>query len=194
LKLVHVNLKNKLFLSQYVKNHQMKVHLKFLLICFSVMPIISCSVETETHIVETPVLELKVTGPLFQGSNTSTATWEYKLEELFPEVNNEIVIENARVSSIKIIPKSGVDYPELGKVVMEMKPKNNGMSRVGLLETNFDNNQANSLNVAEIQEDFDEAFSDERLTFVGDFDLLAEEYFDDLAFDLIVTFEIQTRK
>jgi hypothetical protein len=77
---------------------------------------------------------------------------------------------------------------------MEMKPKDNGMKRVGLLETNFDNSQANTLNVAEIQEDFDEAFKDERLTFVGDFDLLAEEYFEDLAFNLIVTFEIQTQK
>jgi hypothetical protein len=77
---------------------------------------------------------------------------------------------------------------------MEMKPKNSGMTRVGLLETNFDSSKANSLNVAEIQEDFDEAFANERLTFVGDFDLIAEEYFDDLAFDLIVTFEIQTQK
>jgi hypothetical protein len=172
----------------------MKFYIKYSLIYFFVGLVSSCAVETETHIVETPVLDLKVTGPLFEGSNTATATWEYSLEELFPEINNEIVIEGARVSTIKIIPKADIDYPELGKVVMEMKPKNNGMTRIGLLETNFDKSNANSLNVAEVQEDFDEAFVDERLTFVGDFDLLAEEYFDDLAFDLIVTFEIQTRK
>jgi len=166
----------------------------YFLVCLSLILIMSCSVDTETHIIETPVLELKATGPMFQGSNTATVTWEYSLEELFPEINNEIVIEDARVTNIKIIPKKDVAYPELGKVVMEMKPKNNGMTRVGLLETNFDNSQANALNVAEIQEDFDEAFKDERLTFVGDFDLLAEEYFEDLAFDLIVTFEIQTQK
>lgn len=172
----------------------MKVYPKILLICLSAILITSCSVETETHIIETPVLELKATGPLFEGSNTATVTWEYSLKDLFPEISNEIVIEDARVSTIKIIPKLDVDYPELGKVVMEMKPKNTSMTRVGLLETNFDTSQANSLNVAEIQEDFDEAFVDERLTFVGDFDLKDEEYFDDLSFDLVVTFEIQTRK
>ena len=172
----------------------MKPYFKFFAIYITVFFIISCSVETETHIIETPVLELKATGPLFEGSNTATVTWEYSLNELFSGIENEIVIEDTRVTSIKIIPKKEVNYPELGKVVMEMKPKNNGMTRVGLLETNFDNSQANTLNVAEIQEDFDEAFKDERLTFVGDFDLLAEEYFEDLAFDLIVTFEIQTQK
>lgn len=172
----------------------MKFILKYLIICTIIPIFFSCSVETETHIVDTPVLELKATGPMFQGSNTATVSWDYSLVELFPEMSNEIVIEDARVSAIKIIPKENLDYPEIGKFVMEMKPRNNGMTRVGLLETSFDNNQVNSLNVAEIQEDFDEAFKDERLTFVGDFDLLAEEYFDDLAFDLIVTFEIQTQK
>lgn len=172
----------------------MKRFIKYSLLSIVFLLFVSCSVETETQIVETPVLELKATGPLFQGSNTATVTWEYSLKELFPEIDNEIVIEDARIATIKIVPKQDVDYPELGKVVMEMKPKNNGMSRVGLLETNFNNSEANSLNVAEIQEDFDEAFTDERLTFVGDFEMLSEEYFDDLAFDLIVTFEIQTRK
>lgn len=172
----------------------MKYLFKYALISMCVLLMTSCSVETEKHIIETPVLELKATGPLFQGSNTATVTWEYSLKDLFPEIENEIVIKDARVSTIKIMPKQGTDYPELGKVVMEMKPKNSGMTRVGLLETNFDSSKANSLNVAEIQEDFDEAFADQRLTFVGDFDLIAEEYFDDLAFDLIVSFEIQTQK
>jgi hypothetical protein len=172
----------------------MKPYFKLFVFCITTVFIFSCSVETETHIIETPVLELKATGPLFEGSNTATVTWEYSLKELFPEISNEIVIEDARVTNIKIIPKKDLAYPELGKVVMEMKPKDNGMKRVGLLETKFDHTQPNSLNVAEIQEDFDKAFTGGRLTFVGDFDLLAEEYFDDLAFDLIVTFEIQTQK
>ncbi len=173
-------------MKNYLKNISMLV--AFIIICTS------CSVETETHIIETPVLELKATGPLFQGSNTATVTWEYKLKELFPEISNEIVIEEARVKTIKIIPKDNIDYPALGKVVMEMKPKNTNMTRVGLLENNFDINKSNSLNVAEIQEDFNEAFKDEKLTFVADFDLLDKEYYDDISFDLVATFEIQTHK
>jgi len=154
----------------------------------------SCSVETETHIVETPVLDLKASGPMFQGSNTATVTWEYTLKELFPEVENEIVIEDARISSIKISPVNNFDYPDIGKIVMEMKPKNTSMSRVGLLEENFSTTSANGLTIADVQEDFDEAFKDERLTFVADFDLKDEEYYDDIDFELVVTFEVQTRK
>lgn len=172
----------------------MKFFFKYLLICQITVLVFSCSVETETHTVKTPVLELKSTGPLFQGPNTATATWEYKVKDLFPELSNGIRIENARVSTIKIIPKTGVDYPKLGKVVMEIKPKNNGMTRIGLLETNFDNSKANSLNVAQIQEDFKKAIKGEKLTFVADFDLLEEDYYDDLSFDLIVSFKIFTRK
>lgn len=172
----------------------MKNNFKSVLLMAIVILTISCSVETETHIVETPTLELQAEGPLFQGSNTATVTWQYSLKELFPEIDNEIVIEDARVSTIKIIPVSNNNYPNIGKVVMEMKPKNNGMTRVGLLETNFDNSQANNLNVAEIQEDFDKAFKDERLTFVADFEMIDEDFYDNVTFNLIVSFEIQTRK
>lgn len=172
----------------------MKFYYKYLFICITTILIFSCSVETETHTVETPVLELKATGPLFQGSNTATATWKYSLEELFPEINDEIVIENTRVTSIKMIPKPDLNYPNMGKVIMEMKPKETNMLRIGLLENNFIKGQSNSLSVAAVQEDFDKAFKDGRLTFVADFDLLEEDYYDDLSFDLIVTFEVFTRK
>jgi hypothetical protein len=165
-----------------------------LLFSLYIIFLFSCSVETESHIIETPVLELDATGPMFQGPNTATVTWEYKLEELFPESDNEIVIESARISTIKMRPVENIEYPDLGKVVMEMKPRNNSMSRVGLLEENFDTSKPNSLTVADVQEDFDEAFKDEKLTFVADFDMKEEEFFDDLKFELIVTFEIQTRK
>lgn len=172
----------------------MNYYLKNILLLSIIMTIISCSVETETHNIETPVLELKATGPLFQGSNTATVTWKYTLDKLFPEIDDKIVIENARVTSIKMIPKSNVSYPDIGKIVMEMKPKETNMLRVGLLETNFKNDQSNNLSVAAVQEDFDKAFKDGRLTFVADFDLLEEDYYDDLSFDLIVSFKIFTRK
>lgn len=156
--------------------------------------LLSCNVETETHIIKSPPLELTATGPLFQGSNTATTTWEYSLEGLLSKKTNEIVIVDAKISTIKILPLDNVEYPNIGKIVMEVKPKNTRMSRIGLLDTNFDQKSTNSLSVAEIQEDFDEAFKDERLTFVADFDMKDEEYFDDLKFELVVTFEIQTRK
>ncbi len=172
----------------------MKSFLQHGLLILIVVLFYACSAETETHTIETPALDLEMTGPLFQGPNTATATWEYSLKELFPQSGNEIDIEDVRITTIKISPKDGIDYPELGKVIMEMKPKNSGMSRIALLESNFDTTKTNLLSIAEIQEDFDEAFEDERLTFVADFDMISEEYFDDLSFGLVVTFEIEIEK
>lgn len=172
----------------------MKIILRRIFYIISFVHLMSCSVKTETHIIETPPLKLTAIGPLFQGSNTATSIWEYSVKELFSEKINEIDIEDVRVSDIQIVPNGNVEYPNIGKIVMEVKPKNSGMCRIGLLENNFDTNSSNSLNVAEIQEGFNEAFKDERLTFVADFDMKDEEYFDDLKFDLIVTFEIQIRK
>jgi hypothetical protein len=47
--------------------------------------------------------------------------------------------------------------------------------------------------VADEQEDLQTAISDERITFVGDFDMLEDEYYEDVIFDLQVTLEIETR-
>lgn len=155
---------------------------------------VSCRGELETHIVKSPILELKAIGPMFEGANTATVTWKYKLEKLIPEFNKETKIEDFRIYSIKIKPIKDLEYPEIGKIVMELKPGNQAMSRVGLLEGDFDKNKSNELSIADIQEDFDEGFIEERLTFVADFDLKEEEFFDDIKFELEVTFELKTKK
>lgn len=155
---------------------------------------ISCSVETETQLIKTPTLELRAIGPMFEGSNTATVTWEYNLEELIKEYNNETQVEEIKVSSIRIKPIEEFVYPEIGEIVMELKPGNQAMSRVGLLEEGFNKAKPNLLTVASIQEDFKDGFKEERLTFVADFDLKDEEYYDDITFELVVAFELKTRK
>lgn len=159
---------------------------------FSSFLIVSCSGETQQHTLNTPTLQLKAVGPLFQGSNTATAEWSYSLKDLFPDLEGDINIESAKITAIEVIPVEDVNYPELGTMVMEMKPKNTPMMRVGLLNSQLNTTTTNTLDIAEIQEDLELAFADGMLIFVGDFDLVEEEYFDDLVFNLIVTFEIET--
>ena len=171
----------------------MNTYYKLLVFLIMIM-FTSCTVETESHIVKTPNLELKASGPFFQGSNSLTATWNYKLDELFPEINGDIIIENARVNTIKIVPKPNVDYPKIGDVIMQMKVKNKNMSRIGLFESNFKKDQSNSLKVSQIQADFHKGLKYGQITFRADFEMLDEKYNDDLIYDLIVTFKIQTRK
>lgn len=189
-------MKLSIFLYRFVKNeYTMNYKIKFLGCLFLLLAITySCSVETEKHEITTPVLDLKAVGPLFEGSNTSTATWEFNLEDLFPEVEGDLIIEKAKITNINIKPKSGTDYPKIGKMVMEMKSKYTSMTRIGLLETNIQTDKSYDLQVAKSQEEIDVAITDERITFVGDFDMLQEDYYDDVIFDLQVTFEIETRK
>jgi hypothetical protein len=155
---------------------------------------VSCSVETEKHEISTPVLDLKAVGPLFEGSNTSTATWEFSLNDLFSGIDGDVVVEKARITAINIKPRSGMDFPKVGKMVMEMKSKYTSMTRIGLLEMNIQPDKSYDLQVADKQEELETAFADERITFVGDFDMLQEDFYDDVIFDLQVTFEVETLK
>jgi hypothetical protein len=79
-------------------------------------------------------------------------------------------------------------------MVMEMKSKYTKMNRIGLLESNIQQDKNYDLQVADKQEEVDVAITDERITFVGDFDMLDEDFYDDVIFDLQVTFDIETRK
>lgn len=173
----------------------MKLNLKsvgsLLLLLFVTL---SCSVETETHEITTPVLELKAVGPLFEGSNTATATWEFSLNDLFPNLESEVSVEKAKITSINVKPRSGEDFPKVGKMVMEMKSKYTSMTRIGLLESNMQQDKNYDLQIAGKQEELETAFADERITFVGDFDMIDEDFYEDVTFDLQVTFEVETRK
>lgn len=155
---------------------------------------ISCTTETESFVVKTPPLNLQASGPFFEGTNTLSATWEYSLEELIPEMNGEIIVENVRVNTIKIVPKSDLSYPQIGQVIMQMKSENKNLSRIGLLESNFKTNQSNNLKVWQIQDNLHKAIIDEKVIFLADFEMLDNKYNDDLSFDLIVTFNVRTRK
>ena len=173
----------------------MNIKSKLFLFCLALITVsISCSVETDKHTITTPVLDLKAVGPLFEGSNTSTATWNFNLNELFPEVEGDLIIEKAKITEISLKPKPNVEYPKIGKVVVEMKSKYSSMTRIGLLETNVQTDKSYNLTVADKQESIDVALMDERITFVGDFDMLDEEFYEDVVFDLQVTFEVETRK
>jgi hypothetical protein len=49
------------------------------------------------------------------------------------------------------------------------------------------------LTIADEQEDLSSAFADGKLTFVGDFDLIDEEYLGNVKFTLKVKFELETK-
>lgn len=172
----------------------MKTNYFYLVLFFISLLFVSCSVETESHLIETPVLKLKAIGPMFEGSNTATVSWEFDINSLLSEEFSSEDFKDARIHELKIVTPEDQDFPKMNKMVMEMKSKYTSMNRIGLLEENIQQNRSYSLKVADKQEEVLKALKDEKITFVGDFDLLEEEYYEDISFDLQVVIELMVKK
>ncbi len=172
----------------------MKKRLFYGILCLSTLLLISCSIETESHLVKTPTLKLNAVGPLFEGSNTATASWEFSIGQLLGEEFSSEDFRDARIHELKIITPDDEDFPRIDKMVMEMKSKYTSMNRIGLLEENIKFNKEYAFKIAGKQEEVLKALKDEKITFVGDFDLLEEEFYEDLIFDLQVVIEVMVKK
>lgn len=161
----------------------------------SLVLLTSCSGETETLTINSPELRLSAEGPLFEGANTATASWEFILVELIGEnEDRKVSIKNAKLTQVEILLQEGEDLPEIEKMVFEMTSKNTPMTRLGLYEGKIEPGKSFGLSLASKQEKLASAFEDGKITFVGDFDLLEEEYWEDIHFSLKATFELEIKK
>ena len=166
----------------------MKHVIKLIFIIPILMGIISCTGNLNTIEIETPELQLSAEGPLFEGANSATSTWEFNLGEILG--NDEAKVAQAKVTSVKVILKGADELPALEKMVFEITSKNTSMTRIGLYEEGIREGQAFFLNIADKQENLASAFADGKMTFVGDFDLVDEEYWGNVEFTLQVKFEL----
>lgn len=161
----------------------------------SLVLLTSCSGETETLTINSPELRLSAEGPLFEGANTATASWEFTLTDLLGESDaGKVSIKNAKLTQVEILLQEGEDLPEIEKMVFEMTSKNTPMTRLGLYEGKIEPGKSFGLSLASKQEKLASAFEDGKITFVGDFDLLEEEYWEDIHFSLKATFELEIKK
>lgn len=166
-----------------------------LFIGISISFLFSCSGETEKLIINSPELQLSAEGPLFEGANTATASWEFNLSELIGKTEQEKAnIKNAKLTQVEIILQNSEELPGIEKMVFEMTSKNTPMTRLGLYEGKIESGKPFGLSLASKQEKLASAFEDGKITFVGDFDLLEEEYWDDIHFSLKATFELEIKK
>lgn len=156
----------------------------FLLVAF----LFSCGADLKTVVVETPELDMVAEGPLFEGANTATASWEFDLQNLLGEEGSKV--SKAKVTAIEFRLVNQDELPGLEKMVFEVTSQNTSMTRVGLYESELDTDEVMELSVAGRQENLASAFQDGKMTFVGDFDLLEEEYWENVTFKVKVKFEL----
>lgn len=147
-----------------------------------------CTGSSTTKQLDTPELQLSAEGPLYGGANSSTATWEFDLTELLGEGKKEI--SEARITSVEVLLVGTDSLPAMEKMVFEVTSKNTPMTRIGLYEGKITPGQPFTLTIAEEQENLAAAFADGKMTFVGDFDLVDEEYMGNIVFTLNVKFDL----
>lgn len=147
-----------------------------------------CTGSSTTQQLDTPELKLSAEGPLYGGANSSTATWEFDLTELLGEGKKEI--SEARITSVEVLLVGTDSLPAMEKMVFEVTSKNTPMTRIGLYEGKITPGQPFTLTIAEEQENLAAAFADGKMTFVGDFDLVDEEYMGNIVFTLNVKFDL----
>lgn len=148
----------------------------------------ACTGSSATEQLESPELQLMAEGPLYAGVNSSTATWEFDVAQLLGEGNKKIT--EARITSVEVLLVATDNLPAMEKMVFEITSKNTPMKRVGLYEGAITSGQSFTLTIADEQENLASVFSDGKMTFVGDFDVLDEEYLGNVAFTLKVKFEL----
>ena len=155
---------------------------------FIVSGLAGCTGSSTRQELETPELHLSAAGPLYAGANSATATWEFDLKEILGTMEKEV--SEAKISAVEVILKGAENLPALEKMVFEVTSKNTAMTRLGLYEGSISEGQVVALTIADEQENLASAFADGKMTFVGDFDLIDEEYAGNVEFTLKVKFQL----
>jgi hypothetical protein len=150
-----------------------------------------CTGSSTIQEIVSPELQLTAEGPLYSGANSATAIWEFDLKEILG--SGEKVVSKAKINSVEVFLKESETIPAMEKMVFEITSKNTPMNRIGLYEGPLPQGQVIALTIAEEQENLASAFADGKMTFVGDFDLLDEEYLGNVEFALKVKFEVRIK-
>ena len=169
-------------------NFMQKHRLIIVFIFFLMVGLAGCTSNLTVQVIESPELLMSAEGPLFEGANSATATWEFDLKEILG--NEKLKVSTVKITSVEVVLKGSDDLPDLENMVFEVTSKNTPMTRIGLYEGAILEGQEFALSIAEQQENLANTFADGKMTFVGDFDLKDEEYYKNLEFTLLVKFEI----
>jgi hypothetical protein len=147
--------------------------LKILLPFCMVILLASCGGGKKNKLEKIKV-QLVSEGPLFGGSNTATGKWKSELKEK---------VKSVRFSSARISCSDSVLSGQIGNLVLQMAAAETSMKKIAFYKGNASSGNLD-LQMAEEQEGLEEFFRGQDITFVVDYDLLPEEYADNLKFTL----------
>jgi len=156
----------------------------------------SCSEETKIYTITTPELTLVAEGPLFEGSNTATADWKFTAADFFDGKDPEsLKFKDAKIKYITIIGcDESVLKPQIDEIIIEITAPEISMMKVAHLQENIEPCLEYEMQVADVQKNLEQFFKQNGITFVGDVNILDEEYWDNLELKIQVEFEFTVKK
>jgi ABC-type glycerol-3-phosphate transport system substrate-binding protein len=149
----------------------------------------ACS-NTETLTFESEEVTLTAEGPLYDGSNTASATWTADLSALNID---PATIQSARVKSITITTDSPDDLALIQDITFQFAGKDVSMQQVGFLNPVPAGSSSLSLQIAVEQKDIAKFFQLPNMTWVSDVNLSAEKE-ENLQLKVRLNFELEVKK
>jgi hypothetical protein len=146
-----------------------------------------CGPKGEKREIKKMSIVLTSEGPLYEGSNTATYDWKVDFKELLNETPQRI--NDVKFTSVKVTLDSDTLNSMVSNLVLQMTSGKLDMLKIAFLEK-LNAGDASAFTIADKQKKFDEYFNQEKLTFVLDYDLKAEEWNDNLNFNFEFDLEI----
>lgn len=133
-------------------------------------------------------ITVKATGPLFEGVNTATASFNFK--DLLPEDTDLSTIHSAKIELFKLVALGDGNPENKGFTALIASP-NSSMQQFGFSTTS--NTDTLNFSLAENQDFLNDVLKDSTQTLVLDFSL-AEDLYDNMEFEAQIQWNVQLKK
>lgn len=126
--------------------------------------------KTEKVDYSTDEIVLTAEGPLYDGSNTATATWKANVADILGEGK----MAGARLTAVTISAAEPADLALINDITLQFAGKDVAMQKVAFLNPLPAGSNSVTLQVAEEQEGLSDFFALEEITIVADLNLKGE--------------------
>jgi len=156
----------------------------FLLILITAV-LFNCSGGKQSKLEKIRV-QLVSEGPLYNGPNTAIGIWK-------PTIESGKKVKSVRFTSVKVSAADTSLSKIAGNLVLQLAASRAEMKKIAFFKGNAATNEV-ELQLADEQKDLNQFFEGQDITFVIDYDLLPEEWSQNLTFQLEFDAELVTEE
>ena len=147
---------------------------------------------TETKEVTTEILVLTAEGPLYDGSNTATYSWQPDLAALLGEGYTAADIKSARITAVQFGAEDEAAQGLVSDVTFQLAGSGVAMQKVAFMNPMPSGQNLVALQVAEDQKGLGDFFKLDEITLVADVNLTGE-WEDNLALGVQISIQFELK-